>query len=157
MKTKHILLLIIRLLVGGILAYAGIVKLMNMDMTIEAMAPLGLSAAVLWIVAIGETLAGLGIVFGVFTQVAAAGAAIIMAGAVYYTGGKMMDTIFLLIGSLILIYTGSGKYALRPCACSIKDVAPKQTTPVTAAQAPISTPTPVATPVAPTEPTNPQV
>ncbi|MES2623485.1 MAG: DoxX family protein [Patescibacteria group bacterium] len=146
MKTKHILLLIIRILVGGLITYAGIVKLMDMDATITAMSPMGLSATVLWIVAIGEVLAGLGVLLGVYTQIAAVGAAIIMAGAVYYTGGKMMDAIFLLIGSLILIYTGSGKYAIKPCPCSMKDVVAN----------PTPTPAPTGTPVSST-PTNPQV
>lgn len=113
-QIKNIALLIIRILVGGIIAWAGIQKLMNMDMTLVNMANyFQLSAPVIWAVTIGEIVAGLGIILGVYTKVAAIGAAIIMAGAVYYTKGAMMDAILLLIGSIILIFTGAGKYSLK--------------------------------------------
>lgn len=121
-NIKHIILLIIRLLVGGFIAYHAYLKVIDIDGTITALGQyFGLSASVVWLVTIGEVLASLGIIFGVFTQVAAAGAAIIMAGAVYYTKGASMEPIWLLLGSLILIYTGSGRYALRPCSSSVKD------------------------------------
>lgn len=114
-KTKNIILLIIRILVGGMLAWAGLQKLMNADMVSEIFANnMGLSTPIFWAVALGEFLAGLGVLFGVYTQVAAAGVAIIMAGAVYYSKGQM-DAILLLVGSLVLIYTGSGSYACKPC------------------------------------------
>lgn len=118
-QLKHILLLIIRIAVGGMIAWAGIQKLMNTDMMINMFAQMSLSSTIFWLVSIGETLAGLGVLFGAYTQVAAAGTAIIMAGAAYYTKGSIIP-VALLIGSLILIYTGSGKYAVKPCACSIK-------------------------------------
>ena len=113
-QIKNIALLIIRILVGGMIAYAGIQKLMNMDMTLVNMANyFQLSAPVVWAVTLGEIAAGLGIIFGVYTKIAAIGAAIIMAGAVYYTKGTMMDAILLLVGSLVLIFTGAGKYSLK--------------------------------------------
>lgn len=119
-NTKHIVLLIIRILVGGIIAWAGVQKLMNMDSTSSMMAAyFGLSVPVVWAVSVGELLAGLGILFGVYAQVASVGAAIIMAGAIYYTKGSMLQPVFLLIGSIILIFTGSGKFALKPCPCSV--------------------------------------
>lgn len=127
MKTKHVTLLILRLLVGGMLAYSGIMKLLNMSVITEYFAGMGItSPLIVWAVAIGETLAGLGMVFGVYTQIAAAGAAIIMAGAVYYssvyaTSAEVTTTSILLVASVILMYTGSGKIALKPCPVSIKD------------------------------------
>ncbi len=151
MKTKHILLLILRIIVGGMIAFAGIMKLLDMGMTALYFAGMGItSSAVVWLVAVGETLAGLGILFGVYTQIAAAAAAIIMAGAVYYTSvyagpTEVASVTVLLVGSLILMYTGSGKFAIKPCACSIKDVNP---TPVAT-----STITPTASPTQPTSPT----
>lgn len=152
MKTKHVTLLILRLLVGGMLAYSGIMKLLNMPAITEYFAGMGItSPIVVWAVAIGETLAGLGMVFGVYTQLAAAGAAIIMAGAVYYsaiyaTSTEVRTTAILLIASVILMYTGSGKIAIKPCPVSIKDIDP----------VPAPTPTPsTSNPVVP--PTNPTV
>ena len=122
-KTKHIILLLIRLAVGGIILQHGVEKLMDMDKFISMLGEyFGLSAGVIWAVALGETLAGLGIIFGVYTQTAAIGAGIIMAGAVYYTKAQAMDAILLLIGSLVLIYTGSGSYAIAPSRSSVKNV-----------------------------------
>jgi uncharacterized membrane protein YphA (DoxX/SURF4 family) len=117
-NIKNTILLIIRIAVGGMIAYAGIMKLMDMDTTVAKMSGMGLSAGVVWAVALGELLAGLGVLFGVYTQVAAVGTAIIMAGAVYYTKGTMMPPIYLLLGSLVLIFMGSGKFAIKPCVCS---------------------------------------
>lgn len=120
-QLKYTLLLILRIAVGGMIAWAGIKKLMDMDAAISGLtAGFGLSLYVIWAVVLGEVLAGLGILFGVYTQIAAVGAAIIMAGAVYYTGGNTMTPIYLLIGSLVLVYTGSGAYAFKPCTCSVK-------------------------------------
>lgn len=113
-QIKNIALLIVRILVGGIIAWAGLQKLMNIDMTLVNMSNyFQLSAPVVWAISIGELAAGLGIIFGVYTKVAAAGAAIIMAGAVYYTKGTMIDAILLLVGSIVLIFTGAGKYSLK--------------------------------------------
>lgn len=137
-QTKNIILIIVRIIVGGMLAFAGYTKLIDMDSYISMFNKgFGLSAGITWAVAIGEFLAGLGLVFGVWTKVAGLGAAIIMAGAVYYTGGDIKAVIFF-IGSLILIVTGSGRYAMIPCGslmscCSKKDVktCPVETAPTT--------------------------
>jgi len=119
-QLKYTILLLIRIAVGGMIAWAGVQKLMNVDMMTNMFAQMGLSATIFWLVSVGELLAGLGVLLGVYTQIAAVGTAIIMAGAIYYTGGSMMTPIYLLIGSLVLIYTGSGKYAIKPCPSSIK-------------------------------------
>lgn len=138
MKTKHIILLILRILVGGMIAYAGIMKLLNIDATIEQFASMGLNSIVFWLVAVGETVAGIALVLGIYSQAAAAATAIIMAGAVYYTSATMVSPILLLLGSILIMYTGSGKYAVKPCPVSLND-------------------TPPTTPVVPVTPTNPTV
>ena len=139
MKTKHILLLILRLITGGLLLQAGITKLLNIEGTIGFFgAKLGLSPTIFWLVTIGEILAGLGIIFGVYTQIASVGAAIIMIGAIYYTGGAATSPILLLVGSLILVYMGSGKYAIRSCTFSCKDgVCSKETSSTPPTQTPL--------------------
>lgn len=149
MKTKHITLLILRIIVGGMMAFAGIMKLLDMGMTTQYFASMGLSAPIAWLVSIGETLAGLGILFGVFTQIAAAAIAIIMAGAVYYTSiyatsTEVTTTSIFLVLSLILMYTGSGKYAIKPCACSVKDVNPTPATSTSVTPPPTSPTNPTA-------------
>lgn len=125
MKTniKNTILLVVRILVGGMLVWAGYMKLVDMDKTIGAFSQyFGLSSGITWAVSVGELLAGLGLVFGVWTRLAAAGSAIIMAGAVYYTKGQGMDVIVLLVASLVLLFVGGGKWALVTCKPKAKTI-----------------------------------
>jgi uncharacterized membrane protein YphA (DoxX/SURF4 family) len=115
MKTniKNIILLIIRILVGGMIAYAGYVKLSDMDQTLISLGGMtGLSSGFIWAVALGELVSGLGIVFGVWTRLASLGTVIIMVGAVYFTKGENMSALLLLIGSIAITIFGGGKWAL---------------------------------------------
>jgi len=114
MKTniKNIILLAIRLYVGYILVMKGFAKLGNMDGMIGFLGNMtGLSAPFIWAVALGEFLSGLGIIFGVWTKVAAAGASIILIGVLYYAG-DYVGALPLLIGSLVLVAAGGGKWSL---------------------------------------------
>jgi putative oxidoreductase len=112
-NIKNTILLIIRILVGGIIAYAGYKKLLDMEQTVVSMrAMTGLSAATIWLVALGEFMSGLGIIFGIWTRLAALGVLVIMLGAVYFTRGENTPSILLLIGSILLIITGGGKWVL---------------------------------------------
>lgn len=112
-NIKNIILLIIRIFVGGMITYAGYKKLLDMEQTVMSLnAMTGLSAATIWLVALGEFVSGLGIIFGVWTRLAALGTVIIMIGAVYFTKGDNISAILLLTGSLILILVGGGKWAL---------------------------------------------
>ncbi len=113
---SNIILLIIRILVGGMLVWSSYIKLTNMEQVIPTFEMyFGLGAGITWAVAIGELLTGLGIFFGIWTKGASAAATIIMVGAVYYSRGDVF-AIILLIGSIILLLTGSGKIAAIPCA-----------------------------------------
>ena len=112
-NIKSAILLIIRLIVGGMIAWAGYNKLTDMDHTVNILGGLtGLSAGFAWAVALGELLSGLGLIFGVWTRLAAAGVLVIMIGAVYYTKGQVLDAILLFVGSTILTAVGGGKWAL---------------------------------------------
>lgn len=113
MKTKNTLLFIVRLIAGGIIAYAGYQKLMDMETTISKMGSwLNLSAPVIWAVALGELLAGLGLIFGVFTRASALGAAIIMCGVFYYTNKLDPKAAAVLLGSVIVLISGAGSWTL---------------------------------------------
>ncbi len=115
MKTniKNIILLIIRILVGGMIAYAGYKKLLDMDKTIVGLGAFtGLSSGFIWAIALGELVSGLGIIFGVWTSLAALGSVVIMIGAVYFTKGENMSALLLLIGSILLAIVGGGKWTL---------------------------------------------
>ncbi len=113
-NIKNIILLAIRLYVGYVMAKHGYDKLMNMEgaaMFINNMT--GLSAPFAWAVALGELASGLGLIFGVWTRLAATGASIILIGVLFYAGDK--NAIVLLIGALILLFVGGGKWALVTC------------------------------------------
>lgn len=112
-NIKNTILLIIRILVGGMISYAGYIKLINMDQAVVTMGELtGLPAGIIWAVALGEFVSGLGIVLGVWTRLAALGTVVIMIGAVYFTKGQEMSALLLLIGSIMLAIVGGGKWAL---------------------------------------------
>jgi uncharacterized membrane protein YphA (DoxX/SURF4 family) len=113
MKTniKNIILLAIRLYVGYIMVTKGYAKLMNMEGTTQFLGNLtGLSSPFIWAVALGEFLSGLGMIFGVWTRLAAAGTAIILIGVLFFAGHTV--AVPLLIGALILVVFGGGKWAL---------------------------------------------
>lgn len=113
-KITNIILLIIRILTGAVLIYASYIKLINMDQTIGTFNQyFGLSETTTWFVTIGEMLTGLGILLGVWTKVAAFGSIIIMGGAVYYA--KDVNAVILLVLSILLFITGSGRFAVIPC------------------------------------------
>ncbi len=112
-NIKNTILLIIRILVGGIIVYSGFTKLMNMDQAISELTGLtGLPVWTVWLVALGELLAGLGVLFGVWTRLATLGVIVIMTAAVYYTGGQDMSALLLLIGGITLLMTGGGEWAM---------------------------------------------
>jgi uncharacterized membrane protein YphA (DoxX/SURF4 family) len=130
MKTniKNTIILIIRILAGGLLTVAGYMKLSNMDATIAMMTGLtGLSAGYIWAVSLGEVATGLGILFGVWTRLASLGAIIIMIGAVYYTKGQDMKAILTLIAVVILAVVGGGKWALVTWRSKQKPIVGAQT------------------------------
>ena len=115
-NTKNILLLIVRLIVGGLIAYHGYNKLIDMAPVLASFeSKFGLGVGITWAVALGELLAGLGLIFGVWTKVAAVGAIIIMLGVFYYIKTYNQDAAIILVGSVIILIAGAGKYALCRC------------------------------------------
>lgn len=112
-NTYNVILLIIRIVVGGIIAWAGYMKLVDMDTTINSFnASYGLSAATTWTVAIAELLAGLAVLLGVWTRIASIVATVLMVGAVYYTGGTDTSSWLLLLGSIVLLALGGGEWGV---------------------------------------------
>ena len=136
MKTKNILLLLVRLIAGGLIAYAGYTKVVDMEKTVSQLSGgFGLSTPVIWAVAWGELLAGLGLIFGVWARLAAIGSAIIMCGVFYYTRNMdmgmskyMIEAAVILLGSVIVLITGAGSWALTGRKPAV--MAPATTQPV---------------------------
>lgn len=120
MKTKNILLLLVRLIAGGLIAYAGYTKVIDMEKTVSQLSGgFGLSTPIIWAVAWGELLAGLGLIFGVWARLSAVGAAIIMCGVFYYTRNMdmgmskyMIEAAVILLGSALILVTGAGSWAV---------------------------------------------
>lgn len=129
MKTniKNIILLAIRLYVGYVMVTKGYAKLMNMEGTTQFLGNLtGLSSPFIWAVALGEFLSGLGMIFGVWTKLAAAGASIILIGVLFFAGHTV--AIPLLIGTIILMIFGGGKWALVTYKSKVQPIVTPNTT-----------------------------
>jgi uncharacterized membrane protein YphA (DoxX/SURF4 family) len=129
MKTniKNIILLAIRLYVGYVMVTKGYAKLMNMEGTTQFLGNLtGLSSPFIWAVALGEFLSGLGMIFGVWTKLAAVGTSIILIGVLFFAGHTV--AIPLLIGALILVVFGGGKWALLTYKSKAKPIVKSDTT-----------------------------
>lgn len=124
---KNTGLLLIRLGVGAIFLVHGAGKLANISGTTGFFESLGIPMAFLmaWIVALVETLAGLGMILGVFTKIGGLLLAFTMLVAIitakFPNGGLMAAEleIMLLLASLGISFIGPGKYSLgnHHCGC----------------------------------------
>lgn len=118
MNNKDALLLVSRLIIGGIFIFSGWMKVSDMPTTIGFFASVGIPAVLAYVVAYAEVLGGLAIVLGLWTKLAASGLVIIMLGAIYFAakiGGFQMAGLPLvtLAGLLSLIASGAGSIALK--------------------------------------------
>lgn len=136
MNTKNTILLIIRLFLGVLILTKAYGKFTGMEGTIAFFSSLGLSATIAWIVAIGETLVGVALILGAWVRVAALGLLVITAGVFYYAGHYNWQTISLFAGSIILLVTGGGLYAV----CRSKELSPSSTATPSSSMPPSSTP-----------------
>ncbi len=124
---KNTGLLLIRLGVGAIFMVHGIMKLTNIEGTTGFFGGVGIPMAGLmaWVVALVETLGGLGMILGVFTKLGGVLLAFTMLIAVvmvkFPKGGFMASEfeIILLLAALGISFTGPGKYAIgnHGCGC----------------------------------------
>ncbi len=113
-------LLLLRLTVGGLFLYHGITKFQNMQGTIGFFASLGFPAFLAYLVAAVETVGGILMVLGLWTSVAGAALAIILAVAIFKTklGGafpKAELDVLLLVASLSVAFGGAGSCSLLRC------------------------------------------
>lgn len=128
--------MVIRLFLGVLILTKGYGKLTGIEGVTGYFASMGLSAWMAWAVAIGETLIGLALIFGAWVRVAALGLLIIMAGVFFYAEHYNWQTISLFAGSIILLVTGGGKYAV----CRSKGLSPVTAATPTPSIPPSSTP-----------------
>jgi putative oxidoreductase len=122
--------LILRLTVGGLILFHGIAKLMNpagaMGMISGMLSTMGMPVAIAYGVYIGEVLAPLLLIFGVFTRI---GGLLVVGNMLFalvlvhtsqiFTLGKQggwaleLQGFYLFCG-LAIYFLGSGKFAVRP-------------------------------------------
>lgn len=117
---KDVLLLVGRLVIGGIFVYAGWMKISAMAMTIGFFSKMGIPAFLAYLVGYGEFLGGIALVLGFLSETAAGLLAIIMLGAIYFTRSNGFMgfgmPLVTLVALLQIVGSGAGKYAVRiPC------------------------------------------
>ncbi|HTP19363.1 MAG TPA: DoxX family protein [Solirubrobacteraceae bacterium] len=115
-------LLLLRLLAGGVLVVFGIGKFVNHTSELASFKSYGLPAPEAFVVVIGliELVGGLLLMTGVLTRPAAVVLAGDMIGAIVVSGianGELVSVTLApaeLVAMLVLLWTGPGGYAIRP-------------------------------------------
>ncbi|MDO8537235.1 MAG: DoxX family protein [bacterium] len=112
-------LLLIRSALAGVFLFHGITKFLGMAGTIAFFDKLGLPAPIAYLVALGETAAGLAMLLGVFTRYAGGIIVLIMIGAIYlvkFPAGGLVKAeleLVLLFVALGISLAGPGTYTIR--------------------------------------------
>ena len=117
-----LLLLVVRLLSGGIFVVFGIGKFVNHTSELASFKTYGLPAPELFVVVIGviEVVGGLFLIVGILTRPAAFVLAADMVGAIIVSGIAKGELVSLtlapaeLVAMLVLLWTGPGATAVRP-------------------------------------------
>ncbi len=122
-KNRALGLLLIRAAIGMVFFAHGWMKMQNMDMA-EAMFigfgfPAWVAVAIAWL----EVIGGIALVLGVMTRLFAKLFVIVMIVAFFVTGGISTGyfahemELVLFLGSLGILFAGSGRYSLWACEC----------------------------------------
>ncbi len=124
-KRRSFGLLVLRIGLGVIFIAHGAGKLSGMEGTVQFFASMGFGSFVAHLVAYVELLAGIAILLGIATRVAAAMTAVIMAVVLLslkmkapITGmGGMELELMLFVASVALSFMGGGRFAIGPKSC----------------------------------------
>lgn len=121
-------LLLLRLAIGGIFLYHGILKLQNMQGTIGFFDSLGFPAFMAWMVALIETVGGALMILGIWPMAVGLLFAAIMVVAILKTKlggsfGAAEKEVIILVSSLTLAFGGAGSCSLIRCMkkCAHRD------------------------------------
>ena len=116
-KKKDFLLLVVRLIIGGLFIATGWMKVSAPADTVAFFSTLGMPAFVAYVVGYAELIGGIAIVLGFWTNIVSIILAVIMIGAIYFTRGGGFSVYGLPLvtfaGLLSIIASGPGRYALR--------------------------------------------
>ena len=121
-SKKNALILINRIIVGGIFIISGWMKVFAIAATIGFFASVGIPAFLAYVVGYAELVGGVLIVLGLWSSLTSAVLAVIMIFAVWYTRSMgfegMVTPLATLSGLLGVLVSGAGKYAPQ---CKKKD------------------------------------
>jgi uncharacterized membrane protein YphA (DoxX/SURF4 family) len=113
---KNVLILVVRLIIGGIFIASGWMKVSAITQTVEMFATMGIPVFLTYVVSYAELAGGALIALGLWAELAAIVLAIIMVVAVYLTrtaGFAVFSMPLATLGGLLaIIATGAGRYAL---------------------------------------------
>jgi putative oxidoreductase len=117
--------LVLRLMLGGLLLMHGVAKVFNgVDFIVPALTAQGLPGALAYLAYVGEVIAPLALIFGVFTRLAASVVVINMLfavglmhmgqlGDITKTGGWALELqAFYLFSALAIVLFGAGRFSL---------------------------------------------
>lgn len=127
-KNPDVAILILRIFVGVVFIAHGVLKLMDIPNTQAFFQAIQLAPSLAVVVGVIEVLAGISMVLGYFTFASAIAIIIIMLVAIFkvkLNPNQFMNGIFnaeidisLIISSLVILMTGSGRYSLgNKCGC----------------------------------------
>ncbi|MCR4328424.1 MAG: DoxX family protein [Patescibacteria group bacterium] len=115
-KRTDVMLLIARVIIGGIFIYTGWMKVADMGATIGFFGTLGIPAFLTYIVAYAELIGGVLLVLGFWTCLVAGILAIIMIAATWFMSGKgfagVSTPIATFAALVALMGSCGGKYSL---------------------------------------------
>ena len=114
-KNKNVLLLISRLIIGGVFLNSGWMKISAMTETINQFQTMGIPAFLTYIVSYAELIGGVLVILGLFMDIATLVLAMIMFVAVYLTRSLGFQVysmpLTVLAGLLPLMASGPGTYS----------------------------------------------
>ncbi len=116
-KHRDCLILLARLIVGGIFIYSGWMKIADMSQTLDNFSKIGIPSFLTYIVAYGEVIGGALLVLGLWFEYATIFLSIIMIFAIWFTRtqgfGMFGLPLATLSGLLGMMAHGAGKYAVK--------------------------------------------
>ncbi len=114
---KDIIILAVRVIVGGIFIAAGWMKVSDMAMTVGYFSQMSIPVVLTYVVSYAELIGGILIVLGIWSSCSAAVLSVIMLFAIWFTRGMgfqgMMAPLAVLAGLLSIVASGTGKHAVR--------------------------------------------
>jgi putative oxidoreductase len=109
-------LLVLRIGLAAVFIMAGWMKVSNLDATVAGFASMGLSSFWAYVVSFTELIAGIALLLGVYTRLAAALLAIVMISATVLVH-KDFTLLLHISATLALVLSGGGKYSLMRNSC----------------------------------------